>query len=327
MTKKIILILILVVSITGTVIVGCKIIQAIWEYHKGNEIYSQIADIAYSSTIEEEQQITTLSANEKTDISSLVSPNASEEECGDNVCPMPGADNISETPFVTLSPSPILISSPMIVLPTVTQTQDIHEAVQKTVNEKKIKSAMNFDNLKEINEDVKGWIHLSDSKVDYPVLQYKDNDFYLHHAITGEWNKVGTPFIDYRCTSDFSDRITVIYGHYMENGTMFTDLHKYKGQKYYEEHPIIDLYTPSGDYDIIPVAGVFQNVEYWDFTFDFDTDASFLHYIDNWKAVSTFKSDTTYDKDDKFVILTLCTYDIDNGRFMLVGKLEPKKQS
>ena len=183
------------------------------------------------------------------------------------------------------------------------------------------RSSMNFEKLRDINPDVRGWIRLNGTNVDYPVMQSANNDFYLSHAVTGVWNKVGTPFIDFRNSGDFSDRLTVIYGHFMDDGSMFTDIHKYKSQRFFEEHPVINLYTPDGDYEILPVAGVYQNVEYWDFQFDYESDEDFIHQIDNWKAVSTFKSDMEYSASDRFTVLTLCTYDIENGRFFLIGKL------
>ena len=100
---------------------------------------------------------------------------------------------------------------------------------------------------------------------------------------------------------------------------MFTEIHNYKSQKFFDEHPYIDLYTPDSRFRILPVAGVYQNVEYWDFTFDYDSDEAFLRQINNWKAVSTFESETEFDADDRFVVLTLCTYDVENSRFLLVG--------
>ena len=290
MNKNVFLYVLLFISSAGLIFFGGKLVAALVEYKKGSDIYNQISEIAYE-TDSLDDQVTV----------SNTAPDVQKDEENTNVSGVvPAVPELHEI----LSPIPETILEPV-----------------ETVTRKK--SSMNFDKLLKINEDVKGWIRLEESKVDYPILQYKDNDFYLHHAITGEWNKVGTPYIDYRCAGDFSDRITVVYGHYMENGTMFTDFHKYKGQKYYEEHPVIDLFTPSGDYKILPVAGVFQNVEYWDFTFDFYSDEAFLHYIDNWKAVSTFKNDVPYDSSDRFIVLTLCTYDIENGRFLLVGKLQP----
>ncbi|MBQ6342235.1 MAG: class B sortase [Anaerolineaceae bacterium] len=188
-------------------------------------------------------------------------------------------------------------------------------------------SPIDFESLLKISSDIRGWIRLEGTRVDYPVMQSKDNDFYLSRAVNGTWNKVGTPFMDFRNNGDFSDRLTVIYGHYMGDGSMFTDIHNYKKQKFYEEHPYIDLYTPDGYYRISPVAGVFQNVEYWDFTFDYESDTAFLHQIDTWKALSTFRSDTEYAAEDRFVVLTLCTYDVENSRFLLVGKLKTLEET
>ncbi|MBQ6519335.1 MAG: class B sortase [Anaerolineaceae bacterium] len=310
MAKKIVLYLILAASVIGMIVFGRKIYLAAMEYKQGSDIYSEVADIAYGKQP---------SATETPVIPAIsVTPDVTD------IPDTPETSQISDT-AAYLAEDPHSSTVPEGTSAAHLEDEDRITETAPGGSAAQLSSAMDFTSLKEINSDVKGWIHLNDSKIDYPILQYRDNDFYLHHAITGDWNKVGTPYIDYRCAGDFSDRITVVYGHYMENGTMFTDFHKYKGQKYYEEHPVIDLYTPAGDYDVIPVAGVFQNVEYWDFTFDFPSDEAFLHYIDNWKAVSSFKSDEVYDASDRFVVLTLCTYDIENGRYLLVGKLVPRK--
>ena len=203
----------------------------------------------------------------------------------------------------------------------ITEIMPTPETVEVTLPKERKRNPIDFDRLTEISPDIRGWIRLEGTKVDYPVMQSRDNDYYLSRAVNGDWNKVGTPFMDFRNNGDFSDRLTVIYGHYMGDGSMFTEIHNYKSQKFYDEHPYIDIYTPDGSYRILPVAGVFQNVEYWDFTFDYESDEAFLHQIDTWKALSTFKTDTEYDADDRFVVLTLCTYDVENSRFLLVGKI------
>lgn len=217
---------------------------------------------------------------------------------------------------------PTPTASQEITNPEITEIAPTTGAEEMIQPEEMKSGPIDFESLTEISPDIRGWIRLEGTKVDYPVMQSKDNDYYLNRAVNGTWNKVGTPFMDFRNNGDFSDRLTVIYGHYMGDGSMFTDIHNYKSQKFYDEHPYIDLYTPDGNYRILPVAGVYQNVEYWDFTFDYESDNSFLHQIDTWKALSTFKSDTAYDADDRFVVLTLCTYDVENSRFLLIGKLE-----
>lgn len=225
-------------------------------------------------------------------------------------------EEISSVAYKELPEKTVSLSDPGI-----TETVSVSEAIEETEPVPGYSSPVDFDALLEISPDVRGWIRLEGTKVDYPVMQSMDNDFYLNRAVNGVWNKAGTPFIDFRNSGDFSDRLTVIYGHYMGNGSMFTDIHKYKSQQFYDEHPYIELYTPDTDYRIIPVAGIYQNAEYWDFTFDYESDEAFLRQIDRWKAVSTFKSKTEYDAENRFVVLTLCTYDIENGRFLLIGKL------
>ena len=261
--------MILIISISGSVVIGQKLITALNEYKAGEQIYEEISEIAHIPVPESSREISN-----------------------------------SEITEIALSPEP---------------EETSHPGETKS-------SPIDFDRLEEISPDIRGWIRLEGTRVDYPVMQSRNNDYYLSRAVNGEWNKVGTPFMDFRNSGDFSDRLTVIYGHYMGDGSMFTDIHNYKSQKFYDEHPYIDLYTPDGSFRILPVAGVYQNVEYWDFTFDYDSDEAFLRQIETWKALSTFNSDTEYDAEDRFVALTLCTYDVENSRFLLVGKLEEMKE-
>ena len=218
--------------------------------------------------------------------------------------------------------NPIPAETLEITNPVATEIALTPDPEVKIPSEKDKSGPIDFDRLAAISPDIRGWIRLEGTKVDYPVMQSKDNDYYLSRAVNGTWNKVGTPFMDFRNNGNFSDRLNVIYGHYMGDGSMFTDIHNYKSQKFYDEHPYIDLYTPDGSFRILPVAGVYQNVEYWDFTFDYDSEEAFLRQIDSWQSVSTFKSDIEYGADDRFVVLTLCTYDVENSRFLLIGKME-----
>ena len=266
MNRKLPFILILTVSIGGSLVTGQKLFTAVREYKAGEDIYEEIAEIARNPT-----------------------PAVSAE----------------------------------ITNPEITEITLESEPDEKPLTTEINRSPVDFARLAEISPDIRGWIRLEGTRVDYPVMQSRDNDYYLSRAVNGTWNKVGTPFMDFRNNGDFSDRLTVIYGHYMGDGSMFTDIHNYKSQKFFDEHPYIDLYTPDGSWRILPVAGVYQNVEYWDFTFDYYSDEEFLRQINAWKAASAFKSDTGYDAGDRFVVLTLCTYDVENSRFLLVGKLAP----
>mgnify|MGYP000782800669 FL=1 len=95
---------------------------------------------------------------------------------------------------------------------------------------------VDFSVLREINPDIVAWIYIEGTKINYPIVQGGDNSYYLKHLFSGEWNGSGCIFLDFRNDVSFADRHSIIYGHHMKNGTMFTDIDKYKKQEFFDEH-------------------------------------------------------------------------------------------
>ena len=187
--------------------------------------------------------------------------------------------------------------------------------------------SVDFSSLEEINPDVVAWLTCEGTEIDYPVVLGTDNDYYLRHLFTGERNKLGAIFIDYRNHGDFSDKNTIIYGHNMKDGSMFSSLTKYKNQNYYDSYPAMVLYTPDGDYKIELFAGIIVDGNYESIRFDFKNDHDFQSYIDSLKKMSTFESNTIVEADDQIVTLCTCSYEFNNARYALYGKLTPVWQS
>lgn len=108
--------------------------------------------------------------------------------------------------------------------------------------------AMDLDALREVNEEVVGWIRIPDTKIDYPIVQGEDNQFYLKNS----WNLVrtgsGAIFLECRNNPDFTDFNTIVYGHNMRSGSMFASLRQYSNQKHYDAHPYVYVRTDSGTY-------------------------------------------------------------------------------
>ena len=100
--------------------------------------------------------------------------------------------------------------------------------------------------LREVNPDVVGWIRVPDTKIDYPVVQGEDNNFYLKHTWQGHENTVGTIFMDYGSSPDLTDFNTLIYGHNMRTGSMFASLRNYSQQDYFNAHPYVYLLVDNG---------------------------------------------------------------------------------
>lgn len=182
---------------------------------------------------------------------------------------------------------------------------------------------IDFDALSEINPDVTAWLSADKSVIDYPVVQGEDNAYYLNHLFTGERNRMGALFMDYRAPADFSGKCTAVYGHHMKDGSMFTSLTRYRRQDYYDTHPLMRLSVPGQEYELHLFAGIIGDGSYEFVRFTFDGEADFLAYIDELKAASTFKSEVAVDGSDKIVALATCTYEFDNARYVLFGKLQP----
>lgn len=103
-----------------------------------------------------------------------------------------------------------------------------------------------LDALRKVNADVLGWIHIPGTKIDYPILQGEDNEYYLKRTWKGHRNPVGSIFLESRNSPDFTDWNTIIYGHNMGDGSMFAPLHRYKKQDFWEKNPYIYIVTDAG---------------------------------------------------------------------------------
>lgn len=103
-----------------------------------------------------------------------------------------------------------------------------------------------LDALRKVNKDVLGWIHIPGSKIDYPLLQGEDNEYYLKRTWKGHRNPVGSIFLESKNSPDFTDWNTIIYGHNMGDGSMFAPLTRFKRQDYWEKHPYIYIVTDAG---------------------------------------------------------------------------------
>ena len=100
--------------------------------------------------------------------------------------------------------------------------------------------------LQKINPDVRGWLTVDDTHIDYPVVQGKTDMEYVNKDVYGEFSLSGSIFMDSRNSADFSDNYTLIYGHHMANGAMFGDITSFVEQKYFDAHKTGRLYFPDG---------------------------------------------------------------------------------
>ena len=185
----------------------------------------------------------------------------------------------------------------------------------------------------EINPDTVGYIYIKDSMISYPIVQKKTSeqkDYYLEHSFWNEEAKPGAIYLDWRNDLEAekqSDNL-VIYGHNMNDGTMFGQLKKYKDNHFfYGESPLITLSSnySTADYKIFGFflanadAKQGEVFEYYNYT-NFNTEEEFYEYVNGVKIRSLVLNDVDVKYGDKLVTLSTCSGAFDEARFVVVGR-------
>lgn len=122
------------------------------------------------------------------------------------------------------------------------------KAAKKKKSKKKKKPLeipVDFQTLQQQNPDIYAWITIPDTVIDYPIVQSaNDNEYYLNRAADRSSNVNGSIFSENYNSLDFDDSVTVLYGHNMNDGSMFAGLHQYEDNSFMENHRTINIYTP-----------------------------------------------------------------------------------
>lgn len=184
---------------------------------------------------------------------------------------------------------------------------------------------IDFDALKKKNKDVRAWLYSAGTPIDYPVVQGPDNQYYLYRMFNGEYNGKGSLFIDYRCENPFSDFNTIIYGHRMKDGSMFHELIEYRDADYYKEHRTMELTTPKQDYQVEIFAVVTIPADSPLYRFSFSGSDDRQAYLDQVFAKSEIDTGVSVSPKDKIVMLSTCTYEYDDARLVVYGRLAEKE--
>lgn len=206
-------------------------------------------------------------------------------------------------------------------VPVETETDETNSSESGETQAPSKDPTIDFDALLSINPDCVGWIYIPDTEINYPVVQGSDNSHYLKHLFDGKWNSSGCIFLDCRVDASLSDRHSIIYGHHMKNGTMFSGITKYKKQKYFESHPTGLFITPETTYRIDFFAGYVAGVDEDAWKVGFQSDEDFETWVKETKEKSWIESPLSPAVTDRVLTLSTCSYEFDNARFVLIGVL------
>lgn len=166
---------------------------------------------------------------------------------------------------------------------------------------------VNFDELLAKNSDTVGWIKVEGTKVNYPIVQADDNDYYLNHAFNGSSNIGGWIFADYRVDFEEFGKNTIIYGHNMNNKTMFGSIPDMLKNSYLSnsDNYYIKISTPTSNsvWKVFSIYTIDPEVYYLKTNFKSEPYENFLNTIKG-RSIYDFGLDVT--TDDKVLTLSTC---------------------
>lgn len=183
--------------------------------------------------------------------------------------------------------------------------------------------AVDFDALLAENKDIAGWLYCEGTNINYPVVQGKDNDYYLHHAYDGKESRAGALFVDAENRPQFADSNTIIYGHHMKNGSMFAHLADFADQEYFDTHSVMWLLTPEQTYKVELLGGYLTTAGSDSYTIFAGECEEFNDYLERATAASDVQAETQTPPDGRYVMFSTCEYDFKDARYVLHGRLLP----
>lgn len=203
---------------------------------------------------------------------------------------------------------------------------EVLEAVQdakitQVIDNKTTVISVDFENLKNTNSETVGWIKVNNTKVDYPVVQTNNNDYYLKHSFDKSYNSLGWIFMDYRIKRDGTDKNITIYGHNSKNDAMFGSLKDILKEEWYSNDDNLNItYIDENGTHTYKVFSIYQikKETYYTNTY-FSSDNEFKNFIDTLKGRSIVDFGVDVKTEDQILTLSTCA-DNNNYRIVLHAK-------
>lgn len=195
-----------------------------------------------------------------------------------------------------------------------------------------VKNPVNVPELEEENKDIYAWINIPNTNVNYPVAQSgADDNFYLDHDIHKNYSFPGTIYSQSCNKKDFSDRVTVLYGHNMLDGSMFATLHNFSDPDFFDDNKYIYIFTENRKLTYEVVSAFIYDDRHIMNSFNFTDDAVYAQWqkeaLNPRSVSSNVRKDIKLNKDDKMLVLSTCLNGGGDGRYLVQGVLVKNEQT
>ncbi|MDR2753827.1 MAG: class B sortase [Oscillospiraceae bacterium] len=195
--------------------------------------------------------------------------------------------------------------------PPTTQAQNVNE------------HTVDFAALQKTSPDIVAWIQIQGTAVDYPVVQGKNNEYYLKKTPEGIDSKYGSIFLDYRSHADFSDYYSIIFGHNMKDDRMFGTLQRFKDADFFAQAKTGTLFTPAGVYQMQFFACIVTNAKssyYKDLVYFAPAEKEQL--LAKVQRDAKCWRDVQIGENDHIVLLSTCTYEFTEARTLVFAVID-----
>lgn len=185
------------------------------------------------------------------------------------------------------------------------------------------------------NKETVGWLYIPGTSINTPIVQHKDNVFYLTKNFYGSYTRYGCVYADYQNKKNTLSKNTVIYGHDMSCGTAFYDLNRYDDIEWYKKNPVIQYCTLNGNYTFLIYTAFLTTVNSKDdggYMFNFIepnmTDSNFAGFIEQVNQRALYTTGVDLKASDRIINLSTCNYTYTNyigrkvdTRLVVIGRL------
>ena len=183
---------------------------------------------------------------------------------------------------------------------------------------------VDFEGLMQFNPEVYSWIYIPDTSISLPVCQSKEDDnFYLSHDVYKDYSFPGAIYSQSMNKTDYSDRVTVLYGHNMANGSMFGNLHMFSDEDFFNSHPYFYVYTKDRKLTYEVISAHPYDSRHIMYSYDFSKDDVFKSWLDNAQNPHASFYNTrpvSLNLNSKILVLSTCANSGD-GRYLVQGVL------
>ena len=204
------------------------------------------------------------------------------------------------------------------------ETSKAKESAENEINNEDastmIKNVSLINAKRDINDDITAWIRIPNTRIDYPVAYYTDNDYYLNHDILKNNAASGSLFVDNRNNKEFIDFNTIIYGHNMKNGTMFGDLSNFSNMGYFSNNTSGLIFLPDKTY-YLEIFAFLQIKQDNRIIYGSISGENFTEFTEYVKQNALHYRDIQLSEYDRIVTLSTCADDGVDSRDVVLARL------